>query len=88
MQVEQPLADPFELVRVADLGHQDGVGPRLTGGGQVVGMPGRVDAVDAHHHLARPEAADLHGVHDLLAGRRLGVGRDHILEVEDDRIGR
>ena len=71
-----------------DLRHQDGVGRGVRGGGEIVGMPGRVDAVDADEHLARAEAAGLDRVGDLLARGFLGVGRDRILEVEDDAVGR
>ena len=59
----------------------------MRGGGQVVGMPGRIDAVDPDEHLARAEAAGLDRVGDLLARGFLGVGRDRILEVEDDAVG-
>ena len=50
---------------------------------EVVDVPGRVDAVDAHDHLARAEAAGLDRLHHLRARRRLAVGRDRILQVED-----
>ena len=38
-------------------------------------------------HFARAVAARLHGGADLLARRGLGVGRDRVLEVEDQRVG-
>ena len=72
----------------ADLGHQDPVRPGVGGGVEIVGMPGRVDAVDPDEHLALTEAAGLHRVGDLLAGLLLGLGRHRVLEIEDHAIGR
>ncbi len=54
---------------------------------EVVLAPGRVEGVDADHDLAGAVAALSNGRADLLAGRRLGVGRDRVLEIEDQRIG-
>ena len=59
----------------------------MGGGRQVVGVPGRIDAVDANEHLARAETAGLDRGGDLSARRLLGVGRDRILEVENDAVG-
>ena len=84
--IEQPAADHLEHFRVGDFRHQDGVGRGVGGGGEVVGVPGRIDAIDADEHLARAEAAGLDGVDDLLARRLLGVRRHRILEVEDDAV--
>ena len=60
----------------------------MRGSGQIVGMPGRVDAVDAHEHLARAEAAGLDRLDHLLARLLLGVGRDRVLQVEDHAVDR
>ena len=87
MHVEQAAAEHFEHVRIGYFRHQDSVGRGVGGGGEVVGMPGRVDAVDADEHLARAEAAGFDGVGDLRARRLLGVGRHQIFEIEDDAIG-
>ena len=59
----------------------------MGGGGEVLGVPGRIDAVDADDHLARAEATRLHGLGDLATRGLLGVGGDRILEVEDDAVG-
>ena len=88
MHVEQALADRLELVRRRDLGDQDCVRRRVGGGGQIVDVPGRIDAVDADDHFARPKPARRHGSHHLLAGCRLAIGRDRILKVEYDGVGR
>ena len=85
--VEQAAADHLEHIRVDDFRHQDGVGRGVGGGGEIVGMPGRVDAVDADEHLALAEAAGLDRVDNLLARRFLGVGRDRILKIENDAVG-
>ena len=56
----------------------------MRGGGKIVGVPGRVDAVDADEHLAGAEAAGLDRVDHLLARGFLRLGRDRILKVEND----
>ena len=84
--VEQAAADHLEHFRVGYFRHQNGVGRGVRGGGEIVGVPGRIDAVDADEHLARAEAAGLDRVDDLLARGLLGVGRHRILEVEDDAV--
>ena len=60
LHVEQALADALQRLDPADLGHQDAVRPGMRGGGQIVGVPGRVEAVDPDEHLAAAEAAGLH----------------------------
>ena len=47
-----------------------------------------VEAVDADHDLAGTEAAGLDRRPHLLARVALGLGRDRVLEVQDDRIDR
>ena len=76
------------VATLADLRHQDRVRPGVRGGVQIVGMPGRVEAVDADEHLAGAEAAGLHRVDDLLARLLLGLGRDRVLEIEDHAVDR
>ncbi len=87
MHIEQALTHHFDLLRIANLGNHDAVRHGLGGGREVVGVPGRVDGVNADEHLARTEAAGLDRVRHLLAGGLLGVGRDRILEIEDDAVG-
>jgi len=84
--IEQSAADELERGVGRHFRHDDGVRRGVRGGGQIVGMPRRVDAVDADHHLAMTETAGLHRVAHLLARRLLGVGRDRVLEVEDDAV--
>ena len=45
-----------------------------------------VEPVDAHHDFARAEAAGLDRLPHLLARGCLGLGRDRVLEVEDDGV--
>ena len=87
MHVEQAAANHFEHVRIGYFRHQDSVGRGMGGGGEIIGMPGRVDAVDADEHLVRAEPAGFDRVGDLRPRRFLGVGRHRILEVEDDAVG-
>ena len=75
------------LFWVGDLRHQDRVGRGMSGGGEIVGVPGRIDAVDPDEHLARAEAAGLHGIHHLPPRGFLGVRRHRVLEIEDDAVG-
>jgi hypothetical protein len=74
--------------RALDLGQQDGVGAAAGDGREVLVAPGRIERVDAHDQFALAVAAGLDGRDHLLARQRLGVGRDGVLEVEDQRIGR
>jgi hypothetical protein len=71
-----------------DLRHQHRVGLRLGDRVEIVEPPFRVEAVDAHDHLAGAEPAGDDGIRHLLAGGRLAVGRHRILEIEDDGVGR
>ena len=75
-----------EVGRFRDLRNQDGVGPRLGRGGEVFRPPLAVERIDPHDHLAGAEAARLDRVRDLLPRRRLGLGGDGILEIENDGI--
>ena len=72
---------------MGDFGNEDGVGHGVDGGIEIVGMPGRVDAVDADEDLAAAEAAGFHRGGHLLARRLLGVGRHRIFEIENDAVG-
>ena len=57
--------------------------------GLEVGLaPGRLGSVHADDDLAVAIAAGLHGGADLLARDLLGVGRDRVLEVENQAVGR
>jgi hypothetical protein len=73
--------------RPAHLGQEDDVGAGRRERLQVLGAPGRVEAVEPHHHLARAEAALAHRLRHLAAGDLLGVGRHRVLEVEDHDVG-
>ena len=71
-----------------DLGDQHGVGARPRGRGEIRLPPRGRQRVDAHDRLARAIAAcPQRGAH-LLARARLGLGRDRVLEIEDQRIRR
>ena len=69
-----------------DLGEQNCIRRGGDRGFQVRLAPRRVSAVHAHDHFAGPEAAFAHCLHDLCPRRDLGVRRDRILEIEDDRV--
>src|SRR5690606_38782719 len=71
----------------AHLGDDDGVGPGLGDGPQVVVVPGRADPVGPDRQLLRPVLARVHRCADPVPGLRLGVGGDGVLEVEDQRVG-
>ena len=58
--VEQATADQLKRIGVRDFRHENGVGRGMGGGGEIVGMPGRIDAVDADEDLAVAEAAGFH----------------------------
>ena len=88
VHAEQALRDQLELLGGRDLRDQDGVGRSGGRRRQVVGKPRRVEAVGADEHLARTEPSGLDGGHHLLARRRLGVGRDRVLQVEDHAVRR
>jgi hypothetical protein len=87
VHVEQTAADQLQHLRIRYFRHQDGIGRGMGGGDKIVGMPGRIDAIDADEHLASTEAAGLHGIGDLAARGLLGLGRHRIFQVEDDAVG-
>ena len=74
--------------RAVDLWQQDRIGAGRRGGGQILLAPGRIDSVDANNHFPAAKSALAHGGRDLLARRRLGLGRNRVFKVEDDRIRR
>ena len=86
--VEQAAAEHFELLGIVDLRHQDRIGRGMRRRVHVVGVPGRIDAVDADEDLAAAEAAGLHRRRHLRAGLRLGVRRHRVFEIENDAVGR
>ena len=59
----------------------------LGDGREVVVVPLGADAVDPDGQLAVAVLAGADGGADALAGLRLGVGGDGVLEVEDERVG-
>ncbi len=71
-----------------DLGHHDGGRAGRGGGGEVVGVPLGVEAVDPDGQLSLGAvlAGGDRGA-DPLAGLGLGVGGDGVLEVEDEGVG-
>ena len=71
-----------------DLGDQDGVGAGARRRGEIRMAPGRRQPVHPDDRLARAVAPCLDRRADLLARARLGIGRDRVLEVEDQGIGR
>ena len=87
MHAEQARAIIWSWSGRRDLRDQDRVGRRGRRGGEIVRGPRRVEPVDADEHLARAEAAGLHGRDHLIARRGLGVGRDRILQIEDHAVG-
>jgi len=88
VDVAEPIGDRVEVGDAGNLGNQDAVGLGLAGHTDVIDPPRRIQAVDPDQHLAPAEPAGRDRFADLVAGQRLGVGRDRILEVEDDAIDR
>ncbi len=84
----QALHDGVDGLGRVDLGHDHGRGAGRGHGPQVVGVPGRADAVDADGHLALAVAAGGGGLAHPVAGLGLGVGGHGVLEVEDEGVGR
>ena len=76
-----------EILDAGNLRHQNAVGPRLAGHGDVIDPPWRIQRVDADQDLALAEAPGGDRLRDLVARHRLGVRRHGILEVEDDAVG-
>ena len=87
-EAAQAQADRDQRVGRRHLGDQDRVRAGRRGGGEVRLAPGRVEGVDADREFAAAIAAARHGGADLLPRRVLGLGRDGVLEVEDQRVGR
>ena len=84
----QARADLVELVYRGNLRHQDAVRLDRARHRRIVGPPGGVEAVGADQYLALAETPGLHGLRDLLARLRLGVGRNRILEIKDQAVCR
>ncbi len=59
----------------------------MRGRSEILGVPGRIDAIDADEHFTLAEAAGLHGIGNLLPRGFLGVRRNGVLKVEDHPIG-
>ena len=76
-----------QLGRAFDLGQQHGVGAGGGEGARVVQSPRRVQRVDARHAFAPAVAAGLQGGGHLRARLWLGVGRDRVLQVQDQHVG-
>ena len=57
-------------------------------GVDIVAKPRRVERIQPDDHLAMPESPGAHGLCHLDARIRLGVGRDRVLEIENDAIDR
>ena len=76
-----------QLGRAFDLGQQHGVGAGGGEGARVVQSPRRVQRVDARHAFASAVAAGLQGGRHLRARLWLGVGRDRVLQVQDQHVG-
>ena len=83
----QDLGDADDVAGMHHLRHEDRVGRGIAGCNQIVGAPRRLERVDADHHLAAAIAAAFDGGADPGAGEGLGVGRDGIFQVEDQRVG-
>ena len=81
------FADAHDVGAAARLRQQDGIRRRRHRRIQVGLAPGRVERVDADDQLARTIAARLDRRADLVARDDLGVGRDGVLQIEDQRIG-
>ena len=88
MGAEHALRDPLQLLGFGYFRDQDRIRRRRHRGREVVGKPRCVEAIGADEYLARPEPAGLHGRHHLVARRGLGVGRDRVLQIEYDAVGR
>ncbi len=87
VDVGQHLDHREDVARLGNLGHQDRIGGDAHGRPQVVHAPRRLDGIGANDELAPPVAAGLHRRADAGARRRLRLGRNGILQIEDQRIG-
>ncbi len=72
--------------RSVDLGQENGVRPGRGGGDKVLRAPWRMRPIDPDDHLAPAEIAPDRPDH-LRPSLHLGVGRNRILEIEDQRVG-
>ena len=88
MHALQNLGGADDVAGMDHLRHQDGVGRGLAGRERCRRAPGRLERVDADDDFAPAIAAVLDRGADLVAGQRLGVGRDGVFEIEDQRVGR
>ena len=87
-EVHQAVGKVLQGARLRDLGNENDVRARIVDHVDVGEPMLGVEAVDADRDLPRPEAAGLDRRPHLLARIRLGLGRDRILKVHDDGIGR
>ena len=71
-----------------DLGQEHAIDRHLGRGDEVGVAPGARQRIDAQQRLALAIATLAQRGGDGVARARLGVGRDGILEIEDQRIGR
>ncbi len=74
-------------VRGLDLGEQDRVHGGVGDGGQIVGAPRRAGGIHPHDDLARTVAAGPHRRQHLGARGGLRLGRDRVLQIQDERVG-
>src|SRR6185437_2556568 len=72
-----------EVVDTVRLGHHDGA-PMLGEHREIIGMPIGFGPVDADDHVGATAAQPSV---DGVAGRGLGISRDRVFEIEDDRVG-
>ncbi len=79
---------PREVCQACNLGHQDGVCPRLPRHGEIVLDPGRLQPVDADDGAAAPETAGFHGRGNEVSGLGFLLRGNGVFEIEDERVGR
>jgi hypothetical protein len=84
----QDFRSADDVAGVLHLGNQDGVRGRTRSRQDVGGSPRRFERVRPDDDLAPAIAALLDDRADFLPGFDLGVGRDRVLKIEDQGVGR
>ena len=86
-RLAEPSCPGHDVVRAPNLGNEDGIRLRAAERGEVGGAPRRVEGIDAHHELTPTITPGSNRRRDLGPGDLLGLGRDRVFEIEDERIG-
>ncbi len=86
--IRQRILGALDIGGGVDFRDENGVRPGGDGGPDVAHAPGRIERVHTDRDFALAITAELDRATNLGAGLFLGVGRDRVFEIEDQRIGR